>query len=242
MKRLSSFLLSSGIIFVCIGCIIGVKHYTTNRDIVIEYQKALDESIVIDNDVVRESIDEPIETLSEHQQVEEVTSYENVLEIPQLDIKAKISETVSNTALARGVGHHISTVDVGENGNCVLAGHASQTYDCILNDLNDIKVYDTFFAYDKDGDKHQYYVVNKYICLPRETGILEQKDEGYSQITLYTCSDKGTKRLVVVGREYTEEQLDEYIRGLNHGLKGSMMSINESIVVEPLYDEINISF
>lgn len=172
------------------------------------------------------------------QTVEKVKTYSNVVSIPQLNILAYVNEGVGHDALAGGIGHHEGTANLGEPGNCVLAGHASDIYNCILNDLNKIELFDSFLAYDSKGKEHKYYVTKKYVCEPNDTGILATTDSDISKITLYTCTNKGSQRLVIEGLELTDSELAKYKDNIRNQYVTNMVNYNLGYNIEPVYTEI----
>lgn len=174
------------------------------------------------------------------QTVDKVKTYSNVLSIPQLDILAYINEGISKDALAGGVGHHEDTADVGAIGNCVVAGHASDIYNCILNNLSKINLFDSFEVYDASGKKHTYYVTQKFICEPDDVGILASNSTDKSIFTIYTCTNKGTQRLVVEGTELTEAELAKYKENLHNTYVTNMLNFNESYNIESIYTELHV--
>lgn len=146
--------------------------------------------------------------IGKDQEVKEVKQYVNVLEIPQYDILARIYPDVSRTSLAYGVGHYPQTVDIGEKGNCVIAGHSSLIYDCILNEVKNMKLLDSFNVYDKKGKKHIYYVENIMVVEPTDMSVLDTTDTSRSEFTIITCTNGGKQRLVINAFEMTKEEIE----------------------------------
>lgn len=181
-----------------------------------------------------------VENVDEDQVVKEVKTYSNVLSIPKLNILAYINEGVSKDALAGGVGRHEETANIGELGNCVVAGHASDIYNCILNNLDKINLFDSFEVYDSSGKKHTYYVTQKFICEPDDVGILASSTMDKSMFTIYTCINKGSQRLVVEGTELTEAELAKYKENLHNIYVTNMLNFNESFNIESIYTELQV--
>lgn len=181
-----------------------------------------------------------VENVDEDQVVKEVKTYSNVLSIPKLNILAYINDGVSKDALAGGVGRHEETANVGELGNCVVAGHASDIYNCILNNLDKINLFDSFEVYDSSGKKHTYYVTQKFICEPDDVGILASSTMDKSMFTIYTCTNKGSQRLVVEGTELTEAELTKYKENLHNIYVTNMLNFNESYNIESIYTELQV--
>lgn len=181
-----------------------------------------------------------VENVDEDQVIKEVKTYSNVLSIPELGILAYINDGVSKDALAGGVGRHEETANIGELGNCVVAGHASDIYNCILNNLDKINLFDSFEVYDSSGKKHTYYVTQKFICEPDDVGILASSTMDKSMFTIYTCTNKGSQRLVVEGTELTEAELAKYKENLHNTYITNMLNFNESYNIESIYTELQV--
>ncbi len=181
-----------------------------------------------------------VENVDEDQVIKEVKTYSNVLSIPELGILAYINDGVSKDALAGGVGRHEETANIGELGNCVVAGHASDIYNCILNNLDKINLFDSFEVYDSSGKKHTYYVTQKFICEPDDVGILASSTMDKSMFTIYTCTNKGSQRLVVEGTELTEAELAKYKENLHNTYVTNMLNFNESYNIEAVYTELQV--
>lgn len=245
MKHKDLLITLSGGLCILSGLSIFGSYYYFNNKMQSEIQKAVDSSAIyvassdssdsvvnLSNESSLIDFDTVVETVDADQDVEIVASYSNVIEIPQLEIKAYINEGVEKEALARGVGHHRGTANVGESGNCVIAGHSSATYNCIFNRLDEIKLLDEFYLYDSEGVKHRYYVVNKFICDPGNTSILGNSDTGISTATIYTCANKGTQRLVVVGKEFDDAGLEQFKVEMKENYMRDMLTLNDNFNVE----------
>lgn len=146
--------------------------------------------------------------IGKDQKVKKVKDYVNVLEIPQYDILAKIYPDVSRTSLAYGVGHYPQTVEVGKKGNCAIAGHSSVIYDCILNEVKNMQILDSFNVYDKNGKKHVYYVKTMKVVEPTDMYVLDTTDRNRSEFTIITCTNGGKQRLVINAFEMTKEEIE----------------------------------
>lgn len=128
-----------------------------------------------------------------------------VVEIAALKIKAPVLEGVGQEVLAEGAGHFPGTGQIGA-GNYCIAGHSSVLYKEYFNRLKDAQPgMEIRLTRPKDGAEAVYTVAEMRIVNPDETGVLA--DFGDCRITLITCTDDGTQRLVVVG--YPEEEASE---------------------------------
>ncbi len=151
-----------------------------------------------------------IEVLTEDQKVEQVKNMKNVLEVPKADIKAYIYDNVSDDSLTYGVGRYPDTAQIGENGNTVIAGHSSTVYNSVLNGVENLELFDTFYIYNESGKKLTYYVTNMYVVEPEDIWVLDAKQLTYNEVNLLTCTNGGKQRLIIEGRGYTPAQLANY--------------------------------
>lgn len=187
-----------------------------------------------DEQVSDTEFEDIISAVSGDQELAEVVTYKNVLDIPKIECQAYIGEGVSSYNLARGVGHHSETVKVGEVGNCVVCGHASRTFKCLFNRLEEMQVLDEFYAYDSAGTKHTYTIIRRFVASPGQLSILDNTDDGRSTMTIYTCTEGGTMRFVLVGTEFTDEGLAEFKAEYFGDRVERMRAINDNIHVESL--------
>lgn len=148
-----------------------------------------------------------IEAVTEDMKVKPVEVLKNCLVIPKLNIKVPIVEGVGHDALAVGVGHFPNTPKVGEVGNSCYAGHYSTVYNCIFNDLPKIKLWDEIHMYDNKGKEFIYYVDDKFITQPTDIDVLSNVDDSMS-LTIVTCAENGTKRLIVKGTCESQEDVE----------------------------------
>ncbi len=119
-----------------------------------------------------------------------------VVEIPALGIKAPVLEGTEQSVLREGAGHFPGTGDVGA-GNYCIAAHSSPLYKEYFNALKDVQEGMTIELYRVDKTFVTYTVSEHFIVEPSETWILDES--GDDRVTLVTCTDDGTQRLVVVG-------------------------------------------
>lgn len=161
-------------------------------------------------------------------QVEEVKVYKNVLEVPSCDIKVPLTEGVTKMPLNKGAGHFPQTPTVGEEGNSCYAGHYSTIYSCIFNNLPNVKMYDEIIGYNADGEKTTYYVIGKYVTTPDNVSVLAPA-EGVKDLTLVTCSDNGTMRLIISARALTSDELEAYKIESQKEKRETMYAMNKDI-------------
>ena len=97
------------------------------------------------------------------------------------------------------------TIDVYKR-QCVLCGHNGSRYGTFFTPLNQISIGDEVMITDKKGLKHIYEVTETEVVNPYDNSIKTQGTE--KELTLFTCSQKGTMRFVV-RCIYKEAVMDE---------------------------------
>ena len=105
-----------------------------------------------------------------------------------------------------GIGHIEETAGIGESGNCVLCGHNGSRYGTFFTPLGQISIGDEVMITDKNRQKHIYEVTETEVVNPYDNSIKTQGTE--KELTLFTCSQKGTMRFVV-RCIYKEAVMDE---------------------------------
>lgn len=161
-------------------------------------------------------------------EVAEITTFQNVLEVPSCDIQVPLIEGVDSAALRKGAGHFTETANIGEEGNACYAGHYSTIYNCIFNNLPNVKLYDEIIGYNAKGEKTVYYVISKYVTTPDNISVLTQYEDT-KDLTLVTCSENGTRRLIIQCRALDKEALDQFRRESEREKRESLYSLADSI-------------
>ncbi|MCQ2416818.1 MAG: class D sortase [Oscillospiraceae bacterium] len=138
-----------------------------------------------------------IRKLNRDHQRKELMKENTVLSIPALHIQAPVIEGVEPQVLSKAVGHFPDTGEIG-SGNYCIAGHSSVLYKEYLNRLKKAEIGMEIILTGKDGTTAAYYISETQIVNPDETWILE--DFGDTRVTIVTCTDDGTQRLIVVGK------------------------------------------
>lgn len=161
-------------------------------------------------------------------EVAEITTFQNVLEVPSCGIQVPLIEGVDSAALRKGAGHFTETANIGEEGNACYAGHYSTIYNCIFNNLPNVKLYDEIIGYNAKGEKTVYYVISKYVTTPDNISVLTQYEDT-KDLTLVTCSENGTRRLIIQCRALDKEALDQFRRESEREKRESLYSLADSI-------------
>ena len=123
------------------------------------------------------------------------TNIIGIIKIEAIDVSLPILEGVGTTSLDYAIGHLSETAAIGTNGNCVLAGHNGSRNGEFFTNLNKLVAGDIVKLIDVYGETHLYEVANSYVTEPYDQEVKIQGDK--ELLTLITCAEKGTKRLIV---------------------------------------------
>lgn len=127
-----------------------------------------------------------------------------IIEIAALDLKYPVIEGTGSSELSAGIGHIPDTAGIGETGNCVLAGHRGSRYGTYFKYLNRLCIGDEVKVTDKEGEVSLYEVAEITVVDPYDNSVKEQGEE--TKLTLLTCENSGTMRLIVSCDKKGEEE------------------------------------
>jgi sortase A len=88
------------------------------------------------------------------------------------------------------------TAEPGTKGNCVLAGHRGGIYGEFFKHLNKLKKKDKVKITDAMGREYNYQVYDQFVVEPTDVYVTNSIKEEKT-LTLVTCENNGTKRLIV---------------------------------------------
>ncbi len=136
---------------------------------------------------------------TESDQVEKILQYQTVIgiiEINELDIIFPIVEGANRDNIRAAIGHMKGTAEPGTKGNCVLAGHRGGIYGEFFKHLNKLKKKDKVKITDAMGREYNYQVYDQFVVEPTDVYVTNSIKEEKT-LTLVTCENNGTKRLIV---------------------------------------------
>lgn len=119
------------------------------------------------------------------------------IKIESLDIDQYILDSTDSKALQNGVGRIDNGASINNYGNFCLAGHNNSK---IFEELNKLKVDDEVVLVDKKMEETIYKVTEILEVEPDNLECLLQ-DETKVELTLITCKEGATQRLVVKAEE-----------------------------------------
>ena len=119
--------------------------------------------------------------------------------IPELGLRARIVEGVTQTAMAHGPGHFPGSALPGDPGNCALAGHSNVPGCAYFSGLHRLHVGSLIEIRTPTG-MCRYQVINMHVVRPTNTrDVAPSRD---ARLTLVTCTlPDARNRLIVIARE-----------------------------------------
>ena len=121
------------------------------------------------------------------------------LEIPKINLETYVLKTYSNESLNISVvkfwGAKPNTL-----GNFCIAGHNFKNKN-MFHDLKDLNVGDNLFIIDNNIGRVEYEIYNIYKVLPDDVRCLSQETKGEKEVTLITCTNDSSKRIIVKAKE-----------------------------------------
>lgn len=121
------------------------------------------------------------------------------LKIEKLDIDTYVLANYSKQAMEVCVAKYYGP-EPNEVGNYCIAGHNYITKN-MFSKLGTLEIGDEMILTDNYYGKITYEVYDKYKAKPEDTSPLLQNTNGRKEITLITCSDYSTKRIIVKAKE-----------------------------------------
>jgi sortase A len=119
-----------------------------------------------------------------------------LIEIEKIDLIYAIVEGTSDANLGVAVGHMTETKPIGAVGNCAIAGHRGGTSGPYFKNLDELSKGDEIKITDLMGNEYIYKVTESFVVEPTDVWVVEDTP-GVKTLTLITCQDSGTMRLIV---------------------------------------------
>ena len=125
------------------------------------------------------------------------------IEIPAIDIKypvlSKVSKKALETAVAIQYGPGLNQV-----GNTVIVGHNYRN-GLFFSNNKKLQNGDSIYITDNSGTKLKYVIYNKYETTPEDTDYMIRDTAGKREISLSTCTDDSSARLIIWARAAADE-------------------------------------
>ncbi len=123
------------------------------------------------------------------------------LTIPRINLDTYVFKNYSKATLDTGLTKYYGP-EPNEVGNYCIAGHNFLRKN-MFGRLTEVKKGDKMTLTDRKNGAITYEVYDIYKVKPEQTEVLSQETNGKKEITLITCSDYTSKRIIVKAREET---------------------------------------
>lgn len=120
-----------------------------------------------------------------------------VIQIPKIDLIYAIVEGSDAAEIGVAIGHMSSTAELGETGNCALAGHRGGYSGPYFKNLDKLEIGDEVIITNAKQKVFTYKVTETMVVQPDEVWVIEDTGEDVAMLTLVTCENNGTERLIV---------------------------------------------
>ena len=124
---------------------------------------------------------------------------EAILKIPKINIEYPVLSATSDALLFVSLNKYWGP-QPNEVGNYCIVGHYYENGK-MFGKLHKLKNGDKAELTDLSGNTLKYQVYNKYVVEPTDTRCTSQLTDGRKELTLITCTNGGTQRLVVKLRQ-----------------------------------------
>ena len=126
-------------------------------------------------------------------------SIDSVLNIPSLGINYPVIDKTTDELLKISLTKFYGAKP-NEKGNYVIVGHNYRNKK-MFGKLSEIKMGDIVELTDLKGRTLSYEVYDQYVVEPEDTSCTTQETKGKKEVTLITCTNYGTQRLVIKARK-----------------------------------------
>lgn len=171
----TTVLIAITVIVVIIGIVSTIKHFSNSN-------KPSEETV----------------SQNENFMIEDVDGYKVLgkIIIEKINVEQYILDSKEDNALEKGVTK-LYGGNLNEKGNFCIAGHNKEN---VFQNLGELEKGDTLKIIDKDLKETKYEITDIYSVEPDDLKCLISNDENV-EITLITCENESTTRLVVKAQE-----------------------------------------
>ena len=122
-----------------------------------------------------------------------------LIKIPAIDLEYPILDKTTKLAMATSISRYYGG-RINEYGNVSLAGH--NNYSGTMFGKNKyLKNGDQILLTDLTGRTLKYEIYTTFVTHPDDTEVLETKDETIREVTLITCKNGRSERLIIKAKE-----------------------------------------
>ena len=201
MKKKSNRIIRIIILIIIIFLIYEIIETMNNdKEIIKDIQT---NNVVIDNNIMQNEdnivVNNTVKKINK-EIVNEYMGYKVVaqLEIASIDLNTYVLENNQNALNKSPI--HFWGVNVNNIGNCCIAGHNFNKKNMFKN-LYKLKIGDEIILSDNKNGTVSYKVYGKDVVLPEDTQCVSQYTKGRREITLVTCTNDSSHRIIIKAKE-----------------------------------------
>ena len=120
------------------------------------------------------------------------------MEIPATNFKYPILDKVTKKSIETAVAF-LYGVGINEPGNSVIIGHNYRN-NLFFSNNKKLNIGDKIYITDNDGQRLTYTIYNKFETTPEDTSFYQRDTGGVPEVTLSTCTDDSSARLIICAR------------------------------------------
>ena len=121
------------------------------------------------------------------------------MEIPATNLKYPILEKVTKKSIETAIAFLYGN-GINQPGNSVIIGHNYRNGLFFFNNKK-LNIGDKIYITDNSGTKLTYTIYNKFETTPEDTSFYQRDTAGKPEVTLSTCTDYSSARLIIFAKE-----------------------------------------
>ena len=157
-----------------------------------------------ENDEVTKNFHELQEAQNQEQPIElQMQGHKviGIIKIPAIDLEYPIIDKTTKETMRISISK-FSGGEINEIGNVALAVHNNYSGTMFGKNKN-LKIKDKIYLTDLTRRTIEYEIYNIFVTDPNDTSILETEDKTKRELTLITCKNGRSERLIIKARENT---------------------------------------
>lgn len=120
------------------------------------------------------------------------------IEIPATNLKYPVLEKVTKKSIETAVAF-LYGVGLNQPGNSVIIGHNYRN-GLFFSNNKKLNIGDKIYITDNDGNRVTYSIYNKFETTPEDTSFYQRDTAGVPEVTLSTCTDDSSARLIILAK------------------------------------------
>ena len=124
---------------------------------------------------------------------------DGTMEIPKIGFKYPVLEEVTKSSIETSVAV-LYGAGLNQVGNTVIIGHNYRNGQFFSN-LKKVENGDKIYITDYEGVRKTYTIYHHFITTPDDTSFYQRDTNGKAEVTLQTCTDDSSARLIVFASE-----------------------------------------